>query len=207
MMLTRCLATVLLAAGAGFFSGLFAPATAGARGAILGAGLALGVLLGDGWGRAALAAGRAPSGWVLFRGATWGALLAALPLSLVPFPPLPHGDFPPPPVTPAGWPTLVVCLAYAFALMGPYRLRWRGGWWRLWSFLLMVAGGTLVATLRLLSQGHNGLDTEDALAGLLFCGLPFALPWTAAIFLADPGFSARRWQRAAGGAPPAPVTG
>lgn len=199
-MLARCIAMVLLAAAAGFFSGMFAPATAGARGAILGLGLALGVLLGNWWGRDALDAGRVPSGWVLFRSATWGALCAALPLSLIAFPPIPASDFPAPEPTPPGWSTLVVCLAYAFVLLGAYRLRWRGRWWRLWSFLLMVAGGTLVAMLRLTRQ-DRWVD-ETVLTGILFCGLPFALPWTTALFLADPGFSARRWQRATRQTPP-----
>ena len=183
-----------IAVGAG--SGALYPATMAPRGAILGGCLALAVLVINRLSCDGLMAGAGPR-WrlVLPIGAGSGLLAGGLVCWLAASPATPEvwlgfaAE-----VTPGGWPTLAVCLAYGVVLQATYAWRWRMPLLLPWTPWLVGLGGLAVA----IGRDFYLHGTDDPLSSLLTAlgtGVPLAAGWALCCVFFDPAFSAARWRR------------
>lgn len=192
----RAVLLMISSVAVGALSGALYPATMAPRGAILGGCLALATLVLDRLSAIHQMEGLGPRWrWVLPIGAASGLLAGGLCWGFFPVPATPELwlGFPPD-ITPDGWPTLLVGLAYGVVLQATYAWRWRMPLLLPWTPWLVGAGGLAVAIGRDFWL-HGTDDPLSSLLAALCTGVPLAAGWALCCVFFDPAFTVDRWRR------------
>jgi hypothetical protein len=184
---------------AGAASGILYLNSMGARAAILGISLALGIMVINTVEQKRFLERQTPRNAVVWGAAILSGLIGGVLVNFYGMGPASTpGDFAPEP-TPAGLETIAVGIIYGALLHGAYSLRWKIRDDNKWRFLLALgmfaAAGLLSTVVRFLIMDQRIEKIGESLFMSLFTGVPFGMFWGVAVALTDPAWSHRKMEK------------